>query len=509
MSSPSILCVAQPSLRRAGSRERPGIYSADGLFELLTNRHKGPGPQSTTPARTVPPSGGADDAAHTGSDALPASTVVQVPAVATPATGTPYPAQPVPRSKAKSAASVWAARTFDSLQVRDFRLLWIGMLLTMGGMNMQMFTRGLQAYDLTDSAVITAVVSMGWAPTMLVFSLYGGVLGERLERRSLIQFAQICNAIIPAVLAVLSFTGVVHWWHLFAASMVQGIMFATMTPARQAIIPGIVGKERVSNALALNASAMGLMNIAGQAFGGILYDLIGPEGSYVTATLMTVMAVWFTMQLPKMYPEKKNGPRRSAFAEITDGLRYINRTPMVRVLLLQGLVVTLLAMPFRMLIQVFAKEVYGSSASQIGVLGAVAGIGAVAGSLWIAGLRPGQGRGATLLATSVLGGVALILAGGLPWLAVGILAMVLAGLGESGRMALGQSLVIENADDAYRSRVTSVLMMTFGLMPLAVLPLGVAYDTIGARPPIIFMGGLLLVFCAYFIFFQPKLRRLP
>ena len=500
--------MTQRSRRRAGGREQPGIYSADGLFELLTNRHKGTGPQSTAPARTVPPSGGADDAAHAGSEALPASPALGL----TPAssiTTEPHITGPVPRPAAKSGVSLWAARTFDSLQVRDFRLLWIGMLLTMGGMNMQMFTRGLQAYDLTDSAVITALVSMGWAPTMLVFSLYGGVLGERLERRSLIQFAQTCNAIIPAILAVLSFTGVVQWWHLFAASMVQGIMFATMTPARQAVIPGLVGRQRVSNALALNASAMGLMNVAGQAFGGVLYDLIGPGGSYIVASLMTLTAVWFTMQLPKMYPDKRDGPRRSAFAQITDGLRYINRTPMVRILLLQGLVVTLLAMPFRMLIQVFAKQVYGSSASQIGLLGAVAGVGAVAGSLWIAGLRPGQGRGATLLATSVLGGVALILAGVFPWLAVGIFAMVLAGLGESGRQALGQSLVIENADDPYRARVTSVLMMTFGLMPIAVLPLGVAYDTIGARPPVIFMGGLLLVFCAYFIFFQPKLRRLP
>ncbi len=492
-----ILCVTRPAVRSAGNQKRPGIYSPDGLFELLTNRHKGPGPQSTTPTSAVPPSGGADVGARSVPDALHGPLA------------TPQPARPDSPATAVSGVSGWTARTFDSLQVRDFRLLWIGMLLTMGGMNMQMFTRGLQAYDITGSAVITALVSMGWAPTMLAFSLYGGVLGERLERRSLIQFAQIGNAVIPAILAVLSFTGVVHWWHLCAASLVQGIMFATMMPARQAIIPEIVGKERVSNALALNASAMGLMNIAGQAFGGVLYDVIGPGGSYVTASVMTVTAVWFTMQLPKMYPEKKTGPRRSAFAEIADGLRYINSAPMVRLLLLQGLVITLLAMPFRMLIQVFATGVYGSSASQIGLLGAVAGIGAVVGALWIAGLRPGQGRGATLLGTSVLGGIALVMAGGLPWLAAGMGAMVLAGLGESGRMALGQSLVIENTDSAYRARVMSVMMMTFGLMPLAVLPLGIAYDTIGVRPPVLFMGGLLLVFCMYFILFQPKLRRLP
>jgi MFS family permease len=291
--------------------------------------------------------------------------------------------------------------------------------------------------------------------------------------------------------------------------MVQGTMFAVMMPARQAVIPKLVGRERVTNALALNASAMGLMNVAGQAFGGVLYDAIGPGWSYVTGAVLNIGAVGFTMQVPKMYPEGKPGAPRSAVADIRDGLTYIVRSDMVKVLLLQGLAVTLLAMPFRMLIQVFAKEVYKSSASEIGLLGAVAGIGAVAGALWIAGLRPGQRRGAVLLGTSVIAGLALLLVAGFPWFAVGIFAMVLAGLGESGRMALGQSLVIECTDEAYRARVTSVLMMTFGLMPLAVLPLGAAYDTIGARLPVLSMGALLLAVSVYFIAAHPKLRRLP
>jgi MFS family permease len=281
----------------------------------------------------------------------------------------------------------WAKLTFDSLRVRDFKFLWIGMLLSMGGMQMQMFTRGLQAFDLTGSGLVTALVAMGWAPTMLAFSLFGGVLGERLERRSLIQFAQISNAVLPAISGVLTLTGVVHWSHLFIISMIQGLMFATQMPARQAVIPTLVGRERVSNALALNATGMGLMNIIGPALAGLLYDGVGPGWSYVIGATVGMAAVWFTMQIPKMYPDKRDGPRRSTVASIGDGLRYILKSPLVMVLLIQGVAVTLLAMPFRMLIQVFAQDVYGASAAQIGVLGAVAGVGAVIGALWIAGLR--------------------------------------------------------------------------------------------------------------------------
>ncbi|MDP3768985.1 MAG: hypothetical protein Q8S13_13290, partial [Dehalococcoidia bacterium] len=127
----------------------------------------------------APPAGGADDGA-------------QVSVAVTAAR----------RRGLVGAPRAWAALTFDSLQVRDYRLLWLGMLLSMGGMQMQMFTRGLQAYDLTTNGFLTSVVTMGWAPTMLALSLFGGVLGDRLERRSLIQFVQIGTAVLAGTTAV-------------------------------------------------------------------------------------------------------------------------------------------------------------------------------------------------------------------------------------------------------------------------------------------------------------------
>lgn len=406
------------------------------------------------------------------------------------------------------APRAWAAVTFDSLQVRDYRLLWVGMLLSMGGMQMQMFTRGLQAFELTNNGFLTSVVTMGWAPTMLMLSLWGGVLGDRLERRSLIQCVQIGTAVIAGVVAVLSFYEVVHWSHLFAASMLQGCLFAMQMPARQAVIPKIVGRDRVSNALALNATSMGLMNFVAPAIAGLIYDSAGPAGSYAVAVVLTVIAIAFTSRLPKMPPEQRVGPRRSAPSQIVDGLAFIRRTPLVRTLLLQGVAVSLLAMPFVMLIQVFAKHAYEASAAQIGILSACNGIGALIGALAIAGLRQGN-RGAILLWSSVLAGVGMVLAAAFPIFAIGAMALFLSGVGQSGRMALGQALVIEQTEDQYRARVTSVLMMTFGLMPLAVLPLGAAYDAIGASLPVYVMGGLLLTVSFYFLATQARLRRLP
>ena len=181
---------------------------------------------------------------------------------------------------------------------------------------------------------------------------------------------------------------------------------------------------------------------------------------------------------------------------------------MVRTLLSQVVFITLLAMPFVMLIQVFAKHAYEASAAQIGMLSAANGIGALTGALAIAGLRQGN-RGAILLWSSVLAGLALLLAAAFPIFAIGLVALVLSGFGQSGRMALGQALVIEQTEDQFRARVMSVMMMTFGLMPLAVLPLGAAYDAVGASIPVFIMGGLLLAVSFYYLATQTKLRRLP
>ena len=166
--------------------------------------------------------------------------------------------------------SVWTARTFESLENRDFRILWFSMLFTMGGFQMQMIARGILVFDMTESATITAVVSMGFAPSLLLVSLFGGALGDRMERRLIIQIAQFVNLLAASIVLVLLLTDSIHWMHMFFVSVAQGAMFALQMPARQATIPALVGKDRVGNAVALNAMAMSLMNVGGPALGGYI-----------------------------------------------------------------------------------------------------------------------------------------------------------------------------------------------------------------------------------------------
>ena len=169
--------------------------------------------------------------------------------------------------------------------------------------------------------------------------------------------------------------------------------------------------------------------------------------------------------------------------------------------------VSILSMPFRMLVQVYAKDVYGSDPSNVGYLLAAAGVGGLVGSLAIASLRKQNNRGIIFMVSGIISAGALLLVSGLPFYYVGLISMVLMGLGESGRFALGQGLMMEISDDAYKARVMSVIMMSYGFMPLGILPLGFAIDRVGPQISVAVFGIVLMIFSIAYLVFARPLRQ--
>jgi MFS family permease len=397
--------------------------------------------------------------------------------------------------------------TFESVITnRDFRMIWFGMVLSMGGFQMQMVARGILVYNMTDDSLITGIVGMGFAPSLLIVSLYGGVLGDRVERRKLIQLSQAANGVFAGVVAILMFTGTLAWGHLFAVSVAQGAMFALQMPARQAAIPSMVGKDQLPNAFALNAMAMSMMTLIAPALAGVLYEVIGPENVYVLVCAVMLSAVVFTSLVPKMYPPESI-TKTSVIENIKGGFRYIGSNKLILNLMIYSVIVALLSMPFRMLVQVYAKDIYGSDASEVGILLTALGLGGLVGTLSIANLRKGHRRGWIVIGGAFVASASLGLIVAVPVYAAGVLGMVGMGLAEQARWALGQSLMMESTTDEYRARVMSVLMMTFGLMPLGMLPLGYAMKEFGARPPVGVIATALLVFALASIVLMPRIRR--
>ena len=383
------------------------------------------------------------------------------------------------------------------------------MFLSMGGFNMLMLARGILIYDLTGDAQKTALVSIGWAPGLLIMSLFGGVLGDRVERRMLIQLSQFVNALLALAIGMLIMTGYIEWWHMMLVAALQGCMFALQIPARTAAMSQLVPKQLIGNAMALNATAMTLMSIAAPAVGGLLYEMIEPQGVYFVVTVMMFLAVGFTSFLPKMYPDQKQGSKKdSPLLTIKRGIRYAMRNRLLRALLLQSVIIAMLSMPFRMMIPVFAKELYGSEPSEVGWIATMAGAGGIAASIGVASLRAGQRRGWVILAAPIISSISIFMVGAFPWYLVGMFMFIGIGFGESIRWALGQALVVEYANPRYRARMTSLTMMTFGLIPLAAYPMGWFVDNVGVTETVMGMSIALFAAGVLFIIFSKSVRNL-
>ena len=380
------------------------------------------------------------------------------------------------------------------------------MLLAMAGFQMQMVIRGVLVYDLTNDAIITGIVGMGFAPSLLLVSLFGGVISDRMDRKLIIQIAQASNALLAGVVCILIFTGYIHWSHLFFVSLLQGAGFAMQLPARQAAIPDLVGRDNITNAVALNAMAMSFTTLAAPGIGGILYQWIRPEGAYLFVMLLMCASVISTSKVKPLKPPSTD-KTVSVMKNIGEGLRYIYSTQLVRIVIINMIFVAILSMPFRMLVQVYAKDVYGSDPSNVGYLLAAAGIGGLFGSLAIATLRKQNNRGMIFMVSGIISAGALLLVSGLPFYYVGLISMVLVGLGESGRWALGQGLMMEISDDKYKARVMSVIMMSYGFMPLGILPLGFAIDQIGPQMSVAIFGTILMIFSICYLFLAKPLRE--
>ena len=396
-------------------------------------------------------------------------------------------------------------QTFSSLNNRAYLFLWLGMMAMMGGMQMQMLARGYLVYDITGSASLLGFVSAGMAIPMLFLAPFGGVIADRVERKRLIQGGQFIVAIFALIIGAAIFTDRIEWYHLLIVSILQGTVWTFMMPARQAIIPQIVGPERIGNAMALNAAGMSAMTLIAPAIAGGLYALAGPANVYFIISGLSILSVAVTTLVPK--PERSAAPsqKRNMFADIGAGLVYIKGNSMVLVLLVMGLATTLLASPFRMLLPVFVVDIYHRGPDSMGLLVAIMGGGSLVGSLAIAALGDWR-RGMLLIIGSFISGAALLLIAAFPLYYAGAIIMVLVGLGDAGRRTINMGLIMEVVEDQYRGRVMSVFMMNFGLMPLGVLPAGMIADLLGGQMAIGLLGVLLILVTLAVLLTQRGLR---
>ena len=354
--------------------------------------------------------------------------------------------------------------------------------------------------------MIVGLISAAGAVPILVLSLFGGAYADRIDRKLLIQIGQASSTVLALFVAISISTETLTWYHLLATSLLQGVMWSFLAPARLAIIPEMVGKRLMGSAIALYGAGFSITILVAPAIGGLLYVLIGPEGVYYVIAALGLTAVTLTNPITGS-PQGGRGARPPIMDDIKAGLAYIWRDSVVMVLLVIAALTYLLAMPFKFLLPVFIAEVYHQEAGAFGVLTSMIGLGSLAGSIVFASVGKWR-RGLMLIAGSFASAIALLLVAAVPLYYAGIGIMVLLGIGDAGRRVLNQALIMEQVEDEYQGRVMSVFTMLFGFMPLGILPAGIAMDVLGGRTTVLILGVAMFAATTVLLVTQKRLRVL-
>ncbi len=410
----------------------------------------------------------------------------------------------------RSSGRNYARRTFHSLSNPNYRKFWISLILLMAGINMQQLARGQLAWDLTGDVFMVALVGAGFAPPILIFGLFGGSLADRWNRRRIIQYAQLIVSLVALVVGVSIVTGWVSIWVLFGAALTQGFCWSFMMPARQAIIPQLVAERELTNAVALNASGMALMTLAGPGIGGVAYALLGPEATYFLMSAMMFLAFVMMTRVSVARPDagRSRKDRENIFNSIWDGLRYSYRNKTISVLLLLTLATTMTSQSFRSLMPAQVDLVFEGGPTQLGILMSTIGVGALVGSLFIAGLTENVKRGIVLLATGTISAAAIFVSAFVSIFLIGTLAMFVLGIGDSGRRALNSALILEQTDAEHRGRVMGIYMLNFGLRPIGAIPLGFLAEQTSLQASFAVASSVLFASVALVWLFAPRVRNL-
>ncbi len=404
--------------------------------------------------------------------------------------------------------STFSQRTFAALRHPNYRLWFLGQLVSLVGTWMQITAQSFLVFQLTHSTAYLGYVGFANGLPSWLFMLYGGVVADRVARRRLLVITQSTMMLLALVLAALSFTQLVQPWHVVLLALLLGLANAFDAPAGQAFVFDLVDREDVTNAIALNSSQFNLATVVGPAVAGLTYAAFGPAWCFALngASYLAVITALLLMRLPVREPAARAS---SAFTQLKEGVRYTLGHPILRSLIaIQG-VTALFGMAYATLLPAWAVAVLGGNATTNGLLQSARGAGSLLAALMIAALAHVGRRGRWLtLGTFTFPLILLVFAAvrSMP-----LAMLVLVGVGWSSLLLFNSAntLVQSHVADEMRGRVMAIFSLTFfGGMPLCALWAGALADQIGPPLTLTASAGSLLVFAVLYWVLAPRVRQL-
>jgi MFS family permease len=373
-------------------------------------------------------------------------------------------------------------------------------------MEMGSVAQGWLAYELTGSAIALGGISSVRSIARLFLSLYAGALADRFRKRSVLLITRALMILNALTLSILILSGSVRVWHLVGYSLLSGIISSFMMPAQQAILPEIVGRRSLMNALSLTSVGRGVIGIVAATAAGYVIALIGAGSVYATIALLYALALFSISQLA--VNDAVGASHGSLSSELRGGLQHLRTSPVIPTLLIIALVRVVLGWSYRTLMPVYAKEVMGFDARGLGVLTAAPSIGSLLSSVALAFLGDSRRKGLILVVSGMLMGIALLAFGALRSLPLVLVSLGLLGAARNAAMVSNNTLVQVSCAAEFRGRIMAMYMMLMGMMPLGTIPSAALADSWGVPPVLMLQGALLVAIFGALWIAIPQLRKL-
>lgn len=405
---------------------------------------------------------------------------------------------------------VWSVRRLDPrpgvLRHRNFALFWFGLVISHSGTWMQIMVVGWLTDEMTRSAFWVGVVAAARGVPMVVLPFFGGVVADRMDRRTLLWITQVSQALLGLTLAILVAADVAQVWHFAALALLASIAGAFDQPTRQAIVPALVPREDLRKAIALHAVVFTGGALLGPAIAGLLVPVIGAAGVlFINAgSTLPVFVALALLNLPPFKPR----PREAVLKSVRDGLRFAFSRELIVLVLLVSAAASLFGRSFQQLAPVFAREVLFADVTGLGWLIAAPGLGSVIGAFVVASVNrlPANGR---LSGIAVAGYLAALVGFAVSTsLGLSLVLLVLVGLLITVFSACVRTMLQLEATEAYYGRVMSLNTITFiGLSPVGALVIGSIAESVGIQSATLIGAAVVATVFAAVWLARPMLRR--
>ncbi len=396
-----------------------------------------------------------------------------------------------------------------ALRSRNYRLFFAGQSVSLIGTWMTRIATSWLVYRLTSSAFLLGLVGFaGQVPTFLL-GPFAGVWVDRLDRRRVLIVTQVLSMVQSFWLAALVLWSHITFQEIFWLSVFQGVINAFDMPARQAFLTQMVeSREDLANAIALNSSMVNGSRLLGPSIAGVIIAAYG-EGYCFLIDGISYIGVIVSLVLMVVTARQMSRTREGVFTELRQGWHYVSRFQPVRSILLLLALVSLVGMPYTVLMPVFATNVLHGGPNTLGLLMGASGVGALASAVWLATRKTVLGLARIIPIMSAMFGGGLILFSLSHWLALSLFLMLFTGFGMMQQMAASNTILQTIVEEDVRGRVMSYYSMAFaGTAPFGSLAAGIIADRIGAPATLMIGGAACVLGAIWFVSNLKELRRL-